>query len=54
MVVIGWELWRRQFGGEAGARQALDFDGERYTVIGVMKRGFAFPTKDTEFWAPLF
>jgi predicted permease len=54
VVVIGWELWQRRFGGGPALGKALDFDGERYTVIGVMQRGFAFPTKDTEFWAPLF
>src|SRR4029453_18048123 len=54
VVVIGWELWQRRFGGGPGLGKALDFDGERYSVIGVMPRGFAFPTKDTEFWAPLF
>ena len=54
VVVIGWELWQRRFGGGKVLGKTLDFDGERYTVIGVMKRGFAFPTKDTEFWAPLF
>jgi predicted permease len=54
VVVIGWELWQRRFGGGAALGKPLDFDGRRYTVIGVMKRGFAFPSKDTEFWAPLF
>src|SRR5262249_55455586 len=33
--------------------RSLDFDGRRLTVIGVMPAGFAFPAKDSEFWAPL-
>ena len=33
--------------------RTLDFDGRRLTVIGVMPMGFAFPAKDSEFWAPL-
>jgi predicted permease len=53
VVVIGWELWQRRFGGGPVLGKVLNFDGTRVTVIGVMQRGFAFPTKDTEFWAPL-
>jgi putative ABC transport system permease protein len=53
VVVIGWDLWQRRFGGGKVLGKVLDFDGTRVTVIGVMPRGFAFPTKDTEFWAPL-
>ena len=53
VVVIGWGLWQRRFGGENAIGRTLDFDGRQVTVIGVMPYGFAFPTKTTEFWAPL-
>ena len=53
VVVIGWGLWQRRFGGGNVIGKTLDFDGRRLTVIGVMPPGFAFPTKKSEFWAPL-
>src|SRR5262245_17631660 len=53
VVVIGWGLWQRRFGGSDVLAKTLDFDGRRLTVIGVMPPGFAFPAKNSEFWAPL-
>jgi putative ABC transport system permease protein len=53
VVVIGWGLWQRRFGGGGAVGKDLDFDGRRFTVIGVMPQGFAFPGKTSEFWAPL-
>jgi putative ABC transport system permease protein len=57
VAVIGWGLAQRRFGapGQGGNAlgRRLDFDGRRVTVIGVMPPGFAFPSKDSEFWAPL-
>jgi putative ABC transport system permease protein len=53
VVVIGWGLWQRRFGGGNVIGKMLDFDGRRLTVIGVMPPGFAFPAKKSEFWAPL-
>jgi putative ABC transport system permease protein len=53
VVVIGWGLWQRRFAGGSVLGHQLDFDGRRLTVIGVMPKGFAFPGKNSEFWAPL-
>src|SRR2546425_785241 len=53
VVVIGWGLWQWRFGGSEVLGKTLDFDGRRFTVIGVMAPGFAFPAKNSEFWAPL-
>jgi putative ABC transport system permease protein len=59
VVVISWGLAQRRFGGvrqSEGANvlgRTLDFDGRRMTVIGIMPAGFAFPSKESEFWAPL-
>jgi putative ABC transport system permease protein len=53
VVLIGHGLWQRRFGGESAIGKTLDFDGRRLTVIGVMPAGFAFPAKNSEFWAPL-
>jgi putative ABC transport system permease protein len=53
VVVIGWSLWQRRFGGTNVEGKVLNFDDRRFTVIGVMPPGFAFPNKKSEFWAPL-
>jgi putative ABC transport system permease protein len=53
VAVIGWALAQRRFGGIGAIGRQLDFDGRRLTVIGIMPPGFAFPSKTTEFWAPL-
>jgi len=36
VAMIGWGLWQRRFGGGAVVGKVLDFDGRRFTVIGVM------------------
>jgi putative ABC transport system permease protein len=53
VAVIGWGLWKRRFGGANVVGRLLDFDGRRVTIIGVMPARFAFPARDSEFWAPL-
>ena len=52
-VLLGHGLWLDAFGGDAGVlgRKVL-LDGEPFTVVGVMPRGFRFPTRETEYWAP--
>ncbi len=53
VIVIGWRFWQRRFGGGDVLGKILDFDGRRHKVIGIMPPGFAFPAKNSEFWAPL-
>jgi len=53
VAVVGWGLWQRRFGGGEIIGRTLDFDGRRLMVIGVMPPSFAFPAKNSEFWAPL-
>ena len=54
VVVIGDGLWARRFGRNREAIGSdLAFDGETYTVIGVLPRGFAFPYGTSEAWFPL-
>ncbi len=50
-VVLGDALWRRRFGGDrAVLGRVVTLNGERFTVVGVMPPGFAFPT-GAELWA---
>ncbi len=53
VVVIGYELWQAQFGGdEKIIDQTLRIDGKPHRVIGVMPQGYWFPD-NTDLWLPL-
>jgi predicted permease len=54
VAVVSHALWQRMLGGSTAAiGRKLRLNGRERTVIGVMPRGFAFPTADTELWLPL-
>ncbi len=54
MVVLGYGLWQRRFGGDPGVLgTTVRLDGEPYTVIGVMPRDFRYPSRETDAWTPL-
>jgi putative ABC transport system permease protein len=53
VVVLGFSLWQRRFGGDEGVvGSTARFDGEAYTVVGVMPPGFTYPD-NSEVWLPL-
>lgn len=53
-VVLSHDLWRSQFGGDAGVLgRAVDLSGTPYQVIGVMGSGFYYPSRETQLWIPL-
>src|SRR5262249_6815618 len=46
--------WERRFGGDAGVLgRSVRLDGDSYTVIGVMPKGFPPPFLQAEVWTPL-
>jgi predicted permease len=50
-VVISHGLWQSQFGGApAILGQTVNLSGTAHTLIGVMPRGFYFPTRDVQLW----
>ena len=52
-VVIGFALWMREFGGDAGLiGRNVELAGRTVTVVGVMEAGVKFPG-ETNLWAPL-
>jgi putative ABC transport system permease protein len=52
VVIIGYRLWQRRFGGKGDILgRKLKLDAEPYTVVGVMPAGFEFPGQ-TQCWAP--
>jgi predicted permease len=54
VALIGYGIWQRDFGGDADiAGRHVRINGKPATIIGVMPKGFAFPTNE-ELWIPLF
>jgi predicted permease len=65
VVLISYSLWQRRFGGARDViGRMVTLSGERYSIIGVMPRGFGFPRgaelpaglqfgTRTDLWAPL-
>ena len=44
VAILNHELWQRRFGADPEVvGRSLTFNGEPYTVVGVMPEGFAFP-----------
>jgi putative ABC transport system permease protein len=52
VVLIGYGLWQRRFGGTPIIGRTIELDREPYTVIGVMERYFGFP-EFAQLWVPL-
>jgi putative ABC transport system permease protein len=53
-VVLSDRLWRERFGGESDVlgRKVL-LNGDPYLVIGVMPRGFFYPSRETDLWTTM-
>src|SRR5687768_11173210 len=53
-VVLSYGLWQSQFGGDPGVvGKAICLDDTPRVVIGVMPRGFHFPSSRDQVWTPL-
>ena len=48
VAVLTYEAWRKRFGADPGVLgRTLTLDGQQFTVIGVLPRGFVFPGIET-------
>ena len=53
VVVLSHAFWTRRYGADRGIiGRSIVLDGRSYDVIGVMPRGFAFPSAEVEAWMP--
>jgi hypothetical protein len=53
-VLLSYQLWQRRFGSNPGILgQTIRLEDLPYTVIGVMPRGFYFPTREALLWTPM-
>ena len=54
VIVLSHGLWQQAFGGDPGVvGTRIDVSGRPTTVVGVMPRGFYFPTPEMRAWIPL-
>jgi predicted permease len=53
VVVLSDALWQRRFNRDPSiVNRNITLNGESFTVVGVMPRGFFFPERETELWIP--
>ena len=53
VTLISYAFWQQQFGGDRGiVGRAIRVSGAPVTIVGVMPRGFAYPTARTALWTP--
>jgi putative ABC transport system permease protein len=53
VVVLSEALWQRRFNRDPSIiNRNITLNGESFTVVGVMPRGFFFPVRETEMWVP--
>jgi putative ABC transport system permease protein len=54
VAVLSYGLWVRRFGSDANIiGQAITLNGNLFTVVGVMPKGFQYPDAEIALWTPL-
>ncbi len=52
VVLLSWELWQSALGGRDVIGTTIPLNEARYEVIGIMPRGFSFPSA-SDVWIPM-
>jgi putative ABC transport system permease protein len=53
VAVVSYGFWQRRFAGDAGLLgKTIQMNAKKYTVVGIMPRGFDYPVP-MELWVPL-
>src|SRR2546430_3809391 len=54
LAVLSYRMWATAFGSDRNiVGRVINLDGQSFTVVGVMRRGLAFPNEDPQLWVPL-
>ena len=54
MVMLGYDLWQRRFGGDPGVIGSTQvLNGAAFTVVGILPRDFVIPNAEMDVAAPL-
>ena len=54
VVILSHGLWERRFGSDPTIiGRPINLDGQSFTVVGVMRRGFQFPSRTDQLWVPI-
>ncbi len=55
VIAISHRLWQERYGGAPSViGRTLTMNGQPYTIVGVMPRGFHFPAPDFDAWTTLY
>lgn len=52
-VVLSYALWQQRFAGRDVLGTDIRVNGQPYTVVGILPRGFTFEDPDARLWLPL-
>ena len=51
VILLSYGLWQSRFGGSPDViGQTLQLDDRQFTIVGVMQKDFAFPTREARAW----
>ena len=54
VLVLSYTAWENHFGSDRGViDRTVSYNGTPYRIVGVMPRGFRFPTRDGDGWRPM-
>src|ERR1051325_4752027 len=53
VVVLTYGMWQRNFGGDPGAiGQSITYNGDSYTIVGVLPASLQFALRNADLWRP--